>query len=375
MALPVRDQVKYWSIAAAVFIAILWFLGDVLLPFVLGGAVAYCLDPIADRLQRAGLSRIAATILITLVGVLIFVVGLLLILPSLVNQAGQLIQQIGQLIQSAPQLFDRFEGWLTTQFPAIDLDSEALRQQLGNLGDAVQASGGVVLNSILSSALNLINLAVLVVIVPVVTFYLLMDWDHMVARIDELLPRDHAPVVRRLAGEIDSTLASFIRGQGTVCLVLGTYYAVALMLAGLNYGLIIGFVAGLISFIPYVGALVGGVLAIGVALIQWWSGTEVVDGETVKTGIDWLRIAIVAAIFMFGQFFEGNILTPNLVGQSVGLHPVWLILALSIFGSLFGFVGMLVAVPLAAMLGVVARFLIAEYKDGRLYRGLSGKGE
>ena len=157
--------------------------------------------------------------------------------------------------------------------------------------------------------------------------------------------------------------------------MLGTYYAVALMLAGLNYGLIIGFVAGLISFIPYVGALVGGVLAIGVALIQWWSGTEVVDGETVKTGIDWLRIAIVAAIFMFGQFFEGNILTPNLVGQSVGLHPVWLILALSIFGSLFGFVGMLVAVPLAAMLGVVARFLIAEYKDGRLYRGLSGKGE
>ena len=204
MALAPREQVKYWSIAAAVFIAILWFLGDVLLPFVLGGAVAYCLDPIADRLQRAGLSRIAATILITLVGVLIFVVGLLLILPSLINQAGQLIQQIGQLIQSAPQLFDRFEGWLSTQFPAIDLESDAIRKQLGNLGGAVQASGGVVLNSILSSALNLINLAVLVVIVPVVTFYLLMDWDRMVARIDELLPRDHAPVVRQLAGEIDA---------------------------------------------------------------------------------------------------------------------------------------------------------------------------
>jgi len=375
MALAPREQVKYWSIAAAVFIAVLWFLGDVLLPFVLGGAVAYCLDPIADRLQRAGLSRIAATILITLVGLIIFVVGLLLILPSLINQAGQLIQQIGQLIQNAPQLFDRFEAWLTTQFPAIDLESEAIRKQLGNLGNAVQASGGTVLNSILSSALNLINLAVLVVIVPVVTFYLLMDWDRMVNRIDELLPRDHAPMVRNLAGEIDRTLASFIRGQGTVCLVLGTYYAVALMLAGLNYGLIIGFVAGLISFIPYVGALVGGVLAIGVALIQWWSGTEVVDGETVQTGINWLRIAIVGAIFMFGQFFEGNILTPNLVGQSVGLHPVWLILALSIFGSLFGFVGMLVAVPVAAMLGVVARFLIAEYKGGRLYQGLSGRDE
>lgn len=375
MALAPREQVRYWSIATVVFIAILWFLGDVLLPFVLGGAVAYCLDPVADRLQRAGLSRIAATILITLVGVLIFVVGLLLILPSLINQAGQLIQQIGQLIQNAPQLFNRFETWLSGRFPAIDLDSDAIRKQLGNLGNAVQASGGSVLNSILSSAVNLINILVLIVIVPVVTFYLLMDWDRMVARIDELLPRDHAPTVRKLAAEIDGTLASFIRGQGTVCLVLGTYYAVALMLAGLNYGLIIGFVAGLISFIPYVGALVGGVLAIGVALIQWWSGTETVDGETIQTGIDWLRIAIVAAIFMLGQFFEGNILTPNLVGQSVGLHPVWLILALSIFGSLFGFVGMLVAVPVAAMLGVVARFLIAEYKSGRLYRGLSDPGE
>ena len=375
MALAPREQVKYWSIAAAIFVAILWFLGDVLTPFVLGGAVAYCLDPVADRLERAGLSRIAATIVITLMGVLIFVVALLLILPSLINQAGQLIQQIGALVQNAPQLFDRFEGWLTTQFPSIDLESDAIRQQLANIGSAIQSSGGSVLNSILSSALNLINVVVLLVIVPVVSFYLLMDWDRMVAKIDDLLPRDHAPTVRKLASQIDNTLASFIRGQGTVCLVLGTYYAVALMLAGLNYGLIIGFVAGLISFIPYVGALVGGILAIGVALIQWWSGTEMVDGQTVEVGINWLRIGIVAAIFMFGQFFEGNILTPNLVGQSVGLHPVWLILALAIFGSLFGFVGMLVAVPVAAMIGVVARFLISEYKNGRLYRGLSGRGE
>lgn len=375
MALAPREQVKYWSIAAAVFVAVLWFLGDVLMPFILGGAVAYCLDPVADRLERAGLSRIAATILITVMGVLIFVVALLLILPSLINQAGQLIQQIGALVQNAPELFERFEAWLTTQFPAIDLESDAIRNQLANIGSAIQTSGGSVLNSILSSALNLINVVVLLVIVPVVSFYLLMDWDRMVAKIDDLLPRDHAPTVRKLAGEIDSTLASFIRGQGTVCLVLGTYYAVALMLAGLNYGLIIGFVAGLISFIPYVGALVGGILAIGVALIQWWSGTEMVDGQSVEVGTNWLRIGIVAAIFMFGQFFEGNILTPNLVGQSVGLHPVWLILALAIFGSLFGFVGMLVAVPVAAMIGVVARFLIAEYKSGRLYQGLSGPGE
>ena len=176
-----------------------------------------------------------------------------------------------------------------------------------------------------------------------------------------------------LGRQIDRTLASFIRGQGTVCLVLGAYYAIALMLAGLNFGLIVGFIAGLISFIPYVGAMVGGVLAIGLALFQWWGGTEVVDGQTVEVATNWLRIGIVGAIFMLGQFFEGNILTPNLVGQSVGLHPVWLILALSIFGSLFGFVGMLVAVPVAAVIGVVARFLIAEYKAGQLYKGHIGK--
>lgn len=164
-------------------------------------------------------------------------------------------------------------------------------------------------------------------------------------------------MVRDIASQIDRTLASFIRGQGTVCVILGTYYAVSLMLVGLNFGLVVGFIAGLITFIPYVGALVGGVLAIGLALFQFWG--------------EWGWIAAVAGIFALGQFLEGNILTPNLVGSSVGLHPVWLIFALSVFGSLFGFVGMLVAVPVAAMLGVIARFAIAEYKKGRLYKGLT----
>ena len=375
MALSTQDQVKYWGIAAAVLIALLWFLGDVLMPFLLGGAVAYFLDPVADRLEKAGLSRIAATVVITLVGILLFVIGLLLVLPSLIHQAGQLIQFIGGLIQNAPEIFDKFNGWFSDRFPQINLDSDAIRQQLSNLGSAVQSVGSAALSSVASSLTSIINLVVLLLIVPVVSFYLLMDWDNMVARIDDLLPRDHAGTVRKLASEIDNTLASFIRGQGTVCLVLGAYYAIALMIAGLNYGLIIGFVAGLISFIPYVGALVGGVLAIGVALIQWWGGSEVVDGETVTHGINWIRIAIVAAIFFLGQFLEGNILSPNLVGQSVGLHPVWLIFALSVFGSLFGFVGMLVAVPVSAIIGVVTRFFVAEYKKGRLYKGLAEKDE
>jgi predicted PurR-regulated permease PerM len=194
-----------------------------------------------------------------------------------------------------------------------------------------------------------------------VTFYLLLDWDRMVAQIDTLLPRDHAPVVRELAGRIDTTLAGFVRGMGTVCLVLGTYYAVALMLVGLQFGLVVGFIAGLITFIPYVGALVGGALAIGLGLFQFWG--------------DWVSLGLVGVIFVIGQMIEGNVLTPKLVGSSVGLHPVWLLIALSVFGSLFGFVGMLVAVPVAAVIGVMVRYIIDEYKKGRLYKGLSGQDD
>ena len=373
MALPSQKQTQYWGIATAIFIFLLWALGDVLTPFILGGAIAYCLDPIADRLENWGLGRAMATIVITLSAILIFVLMFLLVLPTLIGQLGQLISQIGEFIQNLPQTWESLKIWLEGCFPSLDLQGDFLRQQLTALGSAVQARGGDLVTALLNSAQGILNVMVLVVIVPVVTFYMLMDWDRMVAQIDELLPRDHQETVRTLGRQIDRTLASFIRGQCTVCLILGTYYAVALGIAGLNFGLIIGFIAGLISFIPYVGALVGGVLAIGLALIQWWGGSEMVDGQTVEVATNWLRIGIIAIIFGVGQFFEGNILTPNLVGNSIGLHPVWLILALSVFGSLFGFVGMLVAVPVAAIIGVMARFLIGEYKAGRLYKGTIGK--
>lgn len=354
MALPVKDQAKYWGVAVVVFLVALWFLGHVILPFVLGGAIAYVLDPIADRLEKLGLSRIVSVTLISLAATLIFVLLVLLVIPTL-------IQQAAALIDSAPDLLNRLQASLTERFPQLlDADS-TIRQQLVAIGETIQSKGGDVINGLLTSAAGLINVIILLVVVPVVAFYLLLDWDNMTAKIDDMLPRDHAPVVRNLASQIDNTLASFIRGQGTVCFVLGSYYAIALMLAGLNFGLIVGFIAGLISFIPYVGALVGGVLAIGLALFQFWG--------------DWLSIGIIAGIFGVGQFLEGNILTPKLVGNSVGLHPVWLIFALSVFGSLFGFVGMLVAVPMAAMIGVFARYGISQYKDSLLYRGLADDNE
>jgi predicted PurR-regulated permease PerM len=219
--------------------------------------------------------------------------------------------------------------------------------------------------------MSLFNVLMIMFLVPVITFYLLLDWDRMIAEVDKLLPRDHAPVVRRLALQIDRTLASFIRGQGTVCLILGAFYAAALMLVGLKFGLVTGAIAGALTFIPYVGALVGGVLSIGLALFQFWGGESIVDGETIVVATDWLRIGLVIGVFAIGQFFEGNILTPKLVGSSIGLHPVLLIFALTVFGTLFGFVGMLIAVPVAASLGVVARFGVEQYQLSRLYTGLT----
>jgi predicted PurR-regulated permease PerM len=353
MALPVRDQLKYWGVAAALLFVLLWFLGDVLLPFVVGGAIAYFLDPLADRLERLGASRVLATGIITFGGILIFVVLALLVVPTLV-------QQSVQLFNTAPTLFRDLTTFLSERFPDLLEEGSTLRTSLQTVGEVVQSRGGELLNSVLTSAMSLINVVILFVIVPVVAVYLLLDWDRMVARIDDMLPRDHAPTIRQLARDIDHALASFIRGMGTVCIILGTYYAVALMLVGLQFGLVVGFVAGLVTFIPYLGALFGGTLAIGLALFQFWG--------------EWHTIAIVGGIFVGGQIVEGNFLTPKLVGDSVGLHPVWLLLALSAFGSLFGFIGMLVAVPVAAALGVVARFLVRRYKDSSLYRGLSENG-
>ncbi len=352
MALPVVTQAKYWGIATAIFLLIMWALGDVILPFVLGAALAYFLDPIADWLENHGFSRAVATGLITFLAILAFIFATLLIVPLLVRQASD-------LVATAPEMFSNLQQFLTERFPQLGDSESVLRRSLSNVGDTLQSRGAELLNALLASVSGIVNTIVLFVIVPVVAFYLLYDWDHMVERIDALLPRDHAPVIRDLARQIDRTMAGFVRGQGTVCLILGIYYAVALMAVGLNFGLVVGFIAGALTFIPYVGALVGGILALGLALFQFWG--------------DWLWIVLVWAIFQSGQFVEGNFLTPRLVGSSVGLHPVWLIFALSAFGALFGFVGLLVAVPVAAMIGVLVRFAIEQYKNSRLYKGLAEK--
>lgn len=352
MALPIREQLKYWGLAAVVFFVVMWSLGNILLPFLLGGAIAYFLDPVADRLERMGLSRAASTALITVIAAMIFVIMALLVIPTLVNQAVN-------LVKIAPQLFTDFTAFLNARFPSLLEEGSTLQTSLTSIGTTIQERGGQLVETALSSFASIINVLVLLVIVPVVAIYLLLDWDRMVASIDGMLPRDHAPTLRQLAREIDRTLSAFVRGMGTVCLFLGTYYAIALMVVGLQFGLVVGFIAGLVTFIPYLGALLGGALAIGLALFQFWG--------------DWVSIGLVGGIFALGQVIEGNVLTPKLVGSSVGLHPVWLLLALSVFGTLFGFVGMLVAVPLAAALGVIARFGLGQYRQSLLYQGTQAR--
>jgi predicted PurR-regulated permease PerM len=353
MALPVRQQLTYWGAASLALIVILWAMGNVVMPFIMGGAIAYFLDPVADRLERLGLGRVASTVVIFIILALVVILAGLVVIPTL-------IQQSTDLVQSAPQIAEQLRAFLIERFPTVMDEGSPLRNSLVSVGATIESRGVELLQGVLSSATGVVNVLVFLVVAPVVAFYLLLDWDRMVARIDELLPRDHAPVIRRIAGEIDRTLASFVRGQGTVCLILGTFYAVALMVIGLQFGLVVGLVAGLLTFIPYVGALVGGALSVGLALFQFWG--------------EWWTILAVALVFQAGQLVEGNILTPKLVGSSVGLHPVWLIFALSAFGSLFGFVGMLVAVPVAAVIGVLVRYGIAQYQEGRLYRGLDATG-
>jgi len=217
-----------------------------------------------------------------------------------------------------------------------------------------------VFTSLWSSGVALVSVVSLFVVTPVVAFYMLLDWDRMVAVIDSWVPRDNVATVRGIAKDINTATAGFVRGQGTLCLVLGAMYATGLTLTGLNFGILIGLFAGLISFIPYVGSLTGLVLAVGVAFVQFWP--------------DWTMIVAVAVVFFIGQFIEGNILQPRLVGKSVGLHPVWLMFALFAFGALFGFVGLLVAVPAAAAVGVLVRFALSRYLQSDLYFGGSPSG-
>ncbi len=350
-----RRYVLFWLGALALFIVFLLAFRTILLPFVAGMALAYFLDPVADWLQRRGLSRLMATVVILVGFVLMFAISLMIVIPLIISQFSQFAQILPQYITQLQQLIASPENsflphWIVTQIQTAKENFSSL------MSEGAGFLGGL-LNQLWNSGKTIVDVISLLVITPVVAFYMLLDWDRMVTKVDSWIPRDQVTTIRQLAREMDDAVSGFIRGQGSLCLILGIFYAVGLSLVGLNFGLLIGFVAGMISFIPYIGSLVGLILAVGVALMQFWP--------------EYPWIIAVMCVFFAGQFIEGNILQPKLVGSSVGLHPVWLMFALLAFGAMFGFVGLLIAVPAAAVVGVLVRFAISRYLQSDIYYGHS----
>jgi predicted PurR-regulated permease PerM len=342
-------NIVFWIAALAVFAVLLWLLSPILLPFVLGMAIAYVLDPLANQLSKRGIGRALAALLI--LGGFVVALALLVLLIAPV-----LAQQLSAFIDSAPAYVLRLQDFVSD--PSHPWIKRIIGDNLTGAGDLMNQTVGYLtgfLASLWAKGQALLSIFSLFIITPVVAFYLICDWDRMVAAIDRLIPVPQRETVRRLGREIDATIAAYVRGQSGLCLILGSYYATGLTFAGLSFGLLIGVVSGLISFIPYLGSLTALVLSLGVAVAQF--------------APDWTRIVIVAGIVLFGQFLEGNVLAPKLVGESVGLHPVWLMFALFAFGYLFGFVGLLLAVPLAAGAGVLIRFALARYLASPLYTG------
>ncbi|WP_420410864.1 AI-2E family transporter [Roseibium sp.] len=351
--MTLRRQIQFWLISLGIFCVFLFVFSGVLLPFVAGAAVAYLLDPVCDRLEKLGMGRLWATLTILFGFVFLLILFFILLLPVLGNQLALFLKYFPDLVRQLQTLINDQVGERLTTVAGIKLAD--LQSSMSDLVGQGAAFVGKLAQSIWSGGQALLSILSLFVITPVVAFYLLLDWDHMVEKIDAWLPRDHLFEIRELAREMDGAVAGFVRGQLSVCLLLGTFYAVSLGIAGLNFGLLIGMGAGLVSFIPFVGAGLGFVVSIGVGLVQFWP--------------DWPMILIIGGIFAAGQFLEGNILQPKLVGNSTGLHPVTLMFALFAFGYLFGFVGMLIAVPAAAMIGVLARFALKQYLASPVYTG------
>ena len=347
-----RRQMIFWLAALIIFVLGLWLLSEILLPFIAGLAIAYLLTPLTDRLERLGINRLAAALLIITLVVLALVYLILLVAPILGGQLSSFIESVpGNVTKLQALLSDPSRPWiqklLGAGFSADKSIGDLVTQGVGWLTSFIRSlwSGGRALVSIFS----------LVVVTPVVAFYLIYDWHRMIRAVYGWVPLQQRDTVRGLALEIDAAISGFVRGQTAVCLILGSFYAAALTLSGLNFGMLIGLISGLITFIPYVGSMTGLVLSLGVAVAQFWP--------------DYGSILIVLGIFLVGQFLEGNVLSPKLVGESVGLHPVWLIFALLAFGYLVGFVGLLVAVPLAATIGVLSRFALRHYLQSSLYTG------
>jgi predicted PurR-regulated permease PerM len=337
--------VVFWVGVLAAVLAVVVLLREVLLPFVAGMVLAYLLDPLAARIERLGMNRLLATLAIIAFAVITITVLLVLTLPVIIRELVHFIESFPLYVKRLHELAaDPSRPWLSK---IIEEGQGEAERSLGELASLASSWFGTVLRSVWSGGRALISILSLGIVAPIVAFYLLYDWDRMIAAIDNWVPPAQRETVRGLAREVDDTIGGFVRGQSALCLVLAVYYSATLWLVGLNHGIVIGFAAGLISFIPYLGSLSGLLISICVAIAQYWP--------------NWTPILLVLAIFLVGQSLADYVLAPYLVGRRVHLNPVWVMFALFAFGYLFGFVGLLIAVPVAAAIGVLTRFALRQY--------------
>ncbi len=351
MALSPAAKISFWAGFLALFIGFIWIFNSILTPFILGIIIAYLLNPVVVKFSRKQIPRwVTALVILTL---FIGILGLLFILiaPMVFRQGQMLVEQLPNYAQNLMDYLSPYMTWVQ------DRVGEDYIQQINDYlkdsaGKVVGVTGGIV-GGIAQGGKALVGMMTTLVLTPLVAFFMMKEWPAIVRWVEGLYPRQHAVLIRSLLKKIDTKVAGFIRGQISVAFILGVIYAVALTIAGLNYGFLIGLGAGIFSIIPLVGSTLG--LVVGV-VVAWFQ-----TGDLFYTGI-------IAAIFMGGQFIEGNFLAPKIVGDSVGLHPLWIMFALLAGGSLFGIVGMLLAVPMAAVVGVLGGFLIDRYKASPLYQ-------
>ena len=343
---------RFWLILLAAFIGALWLFKPVLLPFLAGLAIAYFLEPLVSKLEKRGVPRWAGAMTVLSGFILIVVTMILLIWPLVHSQFVALVNALPDYTGKVREHYVPWaQDWLSRFSPE---DVERIRDAAAqSSGDAVDWITQTV-RHLVTGGFALIDAIALSILTPVTAFHVLRDWKKLTEVVDQLIPRRHYIVVRQQMAEIDQTLSGFVRGQAIVCLILGFVYSTGLALNGLKYGATVGILAGILTIIPYVGTAFGWATSFLLAFVQF-------DG-------DWLRIGLVMAVFAVGHFFEAYVLTPRLVGHRVGLHPIWILFALIAGVKLMGFTGVLIAVPTAAVIGVLIRFAVREYKDSSLYK-------
>lgn len=347
-----RNQAFFWSLISIGFLGFVFLFRAVLLPFALGLAVAYLLNPLVGMLGRRKIGRGPAALLILGSFLLLMLLAMAAITPLLYRQMLELAQDIPGYYERVLAMIEPLSQKILALTGQKNGDLRALLS--AQAGSAASLAGSV-LSGLAAGGQALLGISSVLVLMPIVAYFMMKEWNGICAWVEDLLPRDKKEVILGLLSQIDRKISGFVRGQISVALILGVSYAIALTIAGLKYGFLIGLSAGLLSIIPMVGSVTG--LIVG-TVVAWF-----------QTG-DLFYVGTIAAIFLVGQLIEGNFLTPKLVGESVGMHPLWVFFALLAGGALFGILGMILAVPVAAVIGVLAGFFIMQYKASPYYKGL-----